>query len=262
MSDPFNREDKEAELEFAKKYDEMIPWETRLKREIPTLSQYLAGKYILDLACSTGRHSFALEKYGSKCIGLDYSEGMIAVANKLKKELGSDAEFYQLDISSASFQQELEELSIKLDFEGAILLGNAIANLGSYERALSALKNVYQVSRKNSTFILQTINRPRAPMYLPLRRTNGLILQRIFIPKNPLTEGNHNIELNVNLIDPLENKYKEQNISLLYMFTYDEFVELVSKSGWDLIASYSGYNKEPHSKEDGKTVVWILSKSV
>lgn len=261
MTDPFNREDKEAELEFARKYDKMIPWEARLKREIPLLSQYLAGKYILDLACSTGRHSFALEKHGAKCIGLDYSEGMITVANRLKKDLGSTAEFYQLDISSPSFQQKLEELSIKLNFEGAILLGNAIANLGSYERAMNTLKNVYQVSGKNSIFILQTINRPMSAMYPPLRRVNGLILQRIFIPKSPTAEGDHNIELNVNLIDPLENTYKEQNVSLLYMFTYDEFVEMVNRSGWQITASYGGYNEEPYSKEDGKTVVWILSKS-
>ncbi len=261
MSDPFNREDKEAELDFARKYDEMIPWEARLKRELPLLTHYLEGKYVLDLACSTGRHSFALEKHGCRCIGLDYSEGMIFIANEIKQKLGSRSRFYQVDVSIPSFKQELEEIPVELGFEGAIMLGNAIANLGSYDAALQVLTNVHEVSKENSVFILQTINRPITPMYLPLRRSNGLILQRIFIPKSPLVEGDHNVELNVNLIDPTENVYKEHNVSHLYMFTYDEFEELARKTGWKVIASYAGYNKEVYSKEEGKTIVWILTKS-
>ena len=61
----------DRQYESAKQYDEMVPWDKRLARELPLLLEYLIPGTVLDLACSSGRHSFALEKKGFKAVGVD-----------------------------------------------------------------------------------------------------------------------------------------------------------------------------------------------
>ena len=243
------------EFIHAEKYDRMINWETRLAREIPFMVKRLIGGNILDVACSTGRHSFELEKHGFSCFGIDKSEGMINLAKKHKDELGSSASFLAVDATDPELETRLE--GFPNAFDGAILLGNAIANMGPNGRQM--LQNVHSLLKPDGRFIIQTVNRPEEPHYLPIRKVDGqTLVQRIMVPVN--ADESRNAELHVNIIDCGSLEYVQQNKAPLFMYTFDELQSLLIDTGFKIEETYSGYGLEPVSPEGGRSVLWVLRK--
>ncbi len=241
----------------AKTYDRMIPWEQRLAREIPFIVSQFQGRTVLDVACSTGRHSFALENHGFKCYGVDVSAGMIAVAKEQASELGSNCQLLLGDAASESLPDLLKENAFPPSYENALLMGNAIANFASRAKCEQLLKNIHNLLVENGIFVTQTINRPETPHYIALRKTNDVIVQRIMVP---VIGQEHNIELNVNFINISSVEYERQSVSPLYLFTYEELADLFTKVGFQIMASHGGFNGEEASKAGGETVVWVLKK--
>lgn len=72
-------------------------WKQRMIRE----SGAGPGKQILDVCCGTGDVALALEATGAEVTGLDFSEGMLAVARK--KGTGRGVRFLQGDALSMPF---------------------------------------------------------------------------------------------------------------------------------------------------------------
>lgn len=253
------------EYEAAKRYDKMIPWEPRLNREIPLIHEVFQtlpsneNLKILDLACASGRHSFALEQNGYVTLGLDKSEGMIQIANELKSEKNSKSTFDVKDIAEADFHKFLEQKGYDQKFKGAILLGNAIGNLEALERAKQMMQNVYKALVEGGKFFLQIIQRPDQPHYIALRKRGNSILQRIMIP---VTGFEHNVELNFNVIsfDQDDPQYEDQGLSPLYMFSTKEFEELCRDIGFKISEKYISYTKEDYVDRPGQSSLFILEK--
>ena len=75
--------------DFVEKYDSLISWENRLKRENPffdTLFQKYNVKSVLDCACGTGHHVIMLSQKGLNAKGSDLSPVMINKARINAKE--------------------------------------------------------------------------------------------------------------------------------------------------------------------------------
>lgn len=265
------------DLESARAYDNMIPWEARLKRETPFLIEYLQGR-VLDVACATGRHSFELEKHNLETVGIDISAPMIQVSQENAEKLHSKARFHVTDAAAKDFHEQLGEQP--LVYDSAIMLGNAIANTESLSNAKMVMDNIFSVVRPGGIFVMQTIQRPRMPHYLPLRKSGEFLLQRIMIPvgferlgeklpneqdlgedhdENHKVEHNveHNVELNVNVIS---TKYENQFVSRLYMLRNSELRQLATDAGWEVKQVFSSYDKKPESTKDGATTVWVLQR--
>ncbi len=237
----------------ASRYDRMINWDTRLKREIPVIAEFFKNGNILDVACSSGRHSLALEKYGFSCVGIDISEDFIELANKLR---GGDSgcHFVCKSATAIDLIDSIRELSIDY-FDNALMLGNAIANMGGKDAGIALMKNIFLLLIPGGRLFLQTVNRPEKPIYLPLRELEGGILQRIQVP----VDGKYNVELHVNLIR--DGEYVRKNIAADFsMYTFDEFYELLTSTGFKIDGVYGGYNNEVVSKEGGETVIWNVYK--
>ncbi len=244
----------QEELDRAGKYDQMINWDARLERELPLLKKYLPKGQILDLACASGRHSLALAKVGYRCLGLDVSEAMVHLARKLAETSDSPVTFQQEDLTLPNLKERLSNQPD--EFDGAILLGNAIANMGSFKAASNLIVNVHELLRKGGRFIMHTINRPTELHYIPLRRLDsGTIVQRIMVP---ISGNDHNVELRVNFIDIVQLKYLQQASSPLYMFSAEEMENLLIEKGFHIVSRYGGFNQEPFSKEGGRSVVWVV----
>ena len=243
------------DIESARAYDKMIPWKPRLKREVPFLVETLPKGLILDVACATGRHSFELEKHGYSTVGIDISAAMITVSAENADELGSKARFHVTDAAAKDFHAQLGEQP--LVYDGAIMLGNAIANTENLHNVKKVLDNVMSVVRPGGVFVMQTIYRPLRPYYLPLRKSGEYMLQRIMIPVGRERQEPHNVELNVNVID---EGYVNQSVANLYMLTNDELREYATAAGWKVEAVYSSYSKDPEKMEDGATAVWVLRR--
>ena len=113
----------------AKAYDKMIPWENRLKREIPFMVEFFYPGKVLDVACSSGRHSFELEKYGFHSLGIDVSEEMIFIAQGLKAKKNAKSEFLAMDVTKPILP-EIKEMGLDSLYDNALFVGNAIAKIG------------------------------------------------------------------------------------------------------------------------------------
>ncbi|MHA2091924.1 MAG: methyltransferase domain-containing protein [Candidatus Kariarchaeaceae archaeon] len=242
----------------ASKYDQMIPWEKRLTREIPVIREHLHNGSVLDIACSSGRHSLALENEGFTTFGIDISEGMIAIANSLASEQKAGARFVAYDAAAADLLDCFQEQEYPSYFDNAILLGNSIANLGTKEKGEQLLRNAFLVVRPGGRFFVQTVQRPEKPHYTPLRQIDDQIIQRIMVP---VWGEQYNAALHVNIIDPRTHEYiSKKNDNHFFMYTRFEFEDLVTQVGWQVKELYGGYAEEPVSEVDGATQVWILEK--
>ncbi|MDH5647047.1 MAG: class I SAM-dependent methyltransferase [Candidatus Heimdallarchaeota archaeon] len=241
----------------AKFYDRMIPWEKRLQRELPLLQESLEGTWILDLACSSGRHSFALESIGFSTVGVDISDDMIQLAKELAIEKKSGSKFVSESIADIKLYQKIAEVGPSY-YDSAILLGNAIANLGSLDAGLQMLRSVFIMLKPGGRFFLQTVNRPLRPHYNPLRAHGDEIIQRIMVP----VEGEeYNVLLHVNRIHKVDLVYTNQkHDNEFYMYRTDEFSEIIKQIGFELHHVWGGYDKSPVSNVDGEGTVWLLRK--
>lgn len=240
--------------ENAIRYDHMINWDIRLNREIPVISEYFGGGSVLDIACSSGRHSFALEDKGFSTVGVDISAGFIQLAKELKGERKSQADFLQCSATASDLRQRL--LPFGRYFDNVLMLGNAIANMGALDEGKKLMYNIFLMLRPGGKAFFQTVNRPERPYYLPLRSLEGGILQRIQVPR---IGNDYNIELHVNLIK--DGVYARRTInSDFYMYSYDEFENLLHSAGFNVVSVLGGYSGEAPNKEGGSTVLWKVIK--
>jgi len=245
-------------IQSAIDYDNFINWKIRLQREIPFLLQYLREETVLDIACGSGRHAIALSEKGFKVVGIDYSENIIKIANNISKNV-DNVEFFVVDATSRKLKDFFLSKGYK-SFDNVIILGNSIANMGSLEKAKKVIENIYSILKEGGKFLTQTINRPIEPYFLPLRKLKRGIMQRIMIPILNFQEE-YNVELHFKLIDTNNFSYLETKIDRLYMFSAEEFEKLVESVGFKVIKKFSGFNYEPFSSEETKTVVWIFEKN-
>ncbi len=248
----------DEEIEHARFYDTNLNWEPRIKREVPFLQKYLANKNILDIACATGRHSLALEEFGAVSLGIDISPGMVAVANEKKKEQDGKSTFFTADVSALDLPTKLKEAGLKMEFDGGIMLGNAISNFGSLMAGVRGMRNIYSLLKKNSTFICQTVNRPNSFFYFPPRFQPDKVFIRLMVPNQQVAENN--MFLHAALINLKEQKYEFQRVSKTFMYSVEEFTDLVTSVGFKVVEQYSNYNGDPVDESDGATTIWVLLK--
>ncbi|MHA2503899.1 MAG: methyltransferase domain-containing protein [Candidatus Kariarchaeaceae archaeon] len=262
-------------------YDQMINWEARLKRELPKIVEFFDSANgfrgsVLDVACSSGRHSLGLAEIGYQPVGIDISEPFISLANNLAKEhpQGQNCQFFVLDGTQAELVQQFEGTY----FDHAILLGNAIANMGSFEAARQLMRHIFILLKPEGSFFVQTIHRPSQLWYNPLRRRKNAVIQRIMVPVQGQT---HNVVLHVNQMVVQEGEvalepgpddgddWKEPEIpyylrkssdNTFFMFTHDEFVSLVTEIGFDVESVLHHYGSDPVQQIDGETQTWRLRK--
>lgn len=141
----------------AKRYDNLIDWETRLDNEIPELTALFKKdntKKILDVASSTGEHSIALAKKGFELFGIESSGLMDKIArrklNKLPENLKKSIHFGQ-----GKYTKLLNNLKIEID--SAILLGNTLPHILYEDKDI--LEKISSVLRKkDAIMVFQIVN--------------------------------------------------------------------------------------------------------
>ena len=109
IEDEFSRFEHEGWERVANKYDSV--WSSLTRQFIPYLieeAQVSAGMSVLDVACGPGYVSGAVRKLGAIPFGIDFSEKMVAIANKMFPEIRfvqGDAQ--DLPCDEASFDRVL-----------------------------------------------------------------------------------------------------------------------------------------------------------
>lgn len=123
-------------LEYSAKVAQFLP-----KEEIEKFFSFLSPQAkILDIGCGCGRDAKQFSDAGFQVIGIDFSEKMIEIA----KQRGLKAEFFVMDIESASFA--------KNSF-GGVWAGMSLLHIPKDKLSL-VLKRIYDLLKRDGLFYL------------------------------------------------------------------------------------------------------------
>lgn len=105
---------------------------------------------LLELACGTGSHALALEKFGYDIVATDYSEDMLKVAQLKAGKASSRVDFRWQDMSRLSLSCE--------PFDAAICLFDSIGYVRTNEAVKQVLKGVHTHLRLEGLFLFEFWN--------------------------------------------------------------------------------------------------------
>lgn len=113
------------------------------------LQKYSAAPAVrlLELACGSGSHALALEKFGYQILATDYSEDMLEIAGKKARRLSSTVEFRAQDMTELSLGDE--------PFDAAICLFDSIGYVATNDRISQVLEGVHRNLRPDGLFIFE-----------------------------------------------------------------------------------------------------------
>lgn len=123
-------------------YDLMIDWPARLAREIPTLAAFLRGHgvtRVLDVACGSGRTSWALAEAGFSVVGVDLSQAMLERARRHPSQAVEPPRFLAWNPIESPFPWAEEH------FDAALCLGNTLPHLQTDADAVTFLSRIGEV---------------------------------------------------------------------------------------------------------------------
>jgi SAM-dependent methyltransferase len=113
------------------------------------LNQYGGGEMgrLLELACGTGSHAMALEKFGYEIIATDYSEDVLARARQKAVKAGSSVDFRWQDMRALDVAER--------PFDAVVCLFDSIGYVETNEAIMQVLKGVHRHLRKDGMFIFE-----------------------------------------------------------------------------------------------------------
>jgi SAM-dependent methyltransferase len=139
-------------------YGKVAPYYDRIQRDmlnyhedaerIHNLFREYKVETVLDLACGTGSHVLALSEFGYRCVGLDFSSEMLAVARKKAEKSQCPVEFFEGDLLNYQLGRTFD----------AVLGIYALGNLISDEAFRSALVSVRKAVKDNGLFLMNLFN--------------------------------------------------------------------------------------------------------
>jgi len=102
---------------------------------------------LLELACGTGSHALALEKFGYQIVATDYSEDILAIARRKGREMSSTVDFRFQDMTDLRVSDG--------PFDAVICLFDSIGYVATNERIGSVLGGVHEQLRPDGLFIFE-----------------------------------------------------------------------------------------------------------
>lgn len=105
------------------------------------------ARRILELACGTGSHAFALEKFGYEIIATDYSEDMLENARRKAQDASSVVDFRWQDMTSLDVSDG--------PFDAAVCLFDSIGYVATNQAIKNVLTGIHKQLRENGLFIFE-----------------------------------------------------------------------------------------------------------
>lgn len=140
--------------DFIEKYDTLVSFENRLKRErdfFQTLFSAHNVKRVLDCACGTGQQVIMFDKLGYSAKGSDLSPAMIHKAKFNAKKHGVDSTFKVADFRylSKTFNEK---------FDAVICEGNSLPHLLNDKDLSKALSEMYKLLNTGGILVVEQRN--------------------------------------------------------------------------------------------------------
>jgi ubiquinone/menaquinone biosynthesis C-methylase UbiE len=113
------------------------------------LQQHGVGstRRLLELACGTGSHALALEKFGYEIVATDYSEDMLSCARVKAKGVSSEVSFIQQDMRMLNIPGRL--------FDATICLFDSIGYVETNEELIKVFEGVGRHLRSDGLFVFE-----------------------------------------------------------------------------------------------------------
>ena len=253
---------------LAHHYDVVVPWETRLDYEIPSLIQLFKKnniRWIIDVFCGTGEHAIALAKKGYQVSGLNEGTLMhhkaVEKYNKQPKNIQDKLRF-----KHGSYSNLLEK---KPEPIGAVVfLGNALGHLtADYEKVLKIASKKMQpksgllvLQITNIDKILNQTNRLQDFTVVPSAIANGS--EYAFLQfYDPPRQGEKFASLTMSIMLYRLRRWHQKAInSTSIVYLNAEIIKtLLKKSGFSKIEIYGSNYEQPlfNKKFDPKLHDWM-----
>jgi 2-polyprenyl-3-methyl-5-hydroxy-6-metoxy-1,4-benzoquinol methylase len=223
---------------------------------------------VLDLCCGIGTHAISLANDGYTVVGFDLSQHCLLKAEQLanKNELGEKrVRFHQGDL-----RQVFDILSEKgeTDFNAILSIGNSFGYYGEKED-LQLLKDLNDLASSNCILILDVINREWLAKHCSpygfsqISQTVQMDAKRKLNPETSFVESEWKFYQTGGIRMDKNNSTTRFLFSLRWGFrTYslDELRELLDKSGWKAVESFSSISSLAPLANDSYHIVLIGTK--
>ncbi|MFX0140752.1 MAG: class I SAM-dependent methyltransferase [Candidatus Hodarchaeota archaeon] len=241
--------------EFAEKYDRLVSWENRVKREsnfYKTIFSDNKVKKILDCACGTGHHVIMFKQMGYTVKGSDISPGMIEKARSNSEKFG-----LKIPLIIADFKNLTKIFDEQ--FDAVICVGNSLPHLFTNKEISEALSEIYKVLKRNGIFILEQrnfnklINLKTRFFPVSIREDEVFFYVLDYFPKK--------IVFNVIDLEISSKKFK------VYTTEYnplkkDNLIELLEKSGFRNFKFYQDHEFNKFNLEKSDQLIVFCKKNV
>jgi ubiquinone/menaquinone biosynthesis C-methylase UbiE len=194
---------------------------------------------LLELACGTGNHAFALETAGYQLLATDYSEDLLKEADKKAKARGSRVAFQLAD---------MRELQLDADpFDAVICLFDSIGYVQSDEAINAVFQNVQRNLRPGGLFIFEFWHAPAMlKSYDPVRVRRWSIPEGklLRISSTELLEGTSLAEVSYEIYELRKDLSYEtiEESQVNRFFTVEEMKRFLKANQFEGQAWFNGYS--------------------
>jgi len=212
-----------------------------------------AGPLAVDFGCATGSQVLDLAANGWRAVGWEPCAAMLEIARRKARERRLDASFEPFVMQDATTR--LEPRSVDL----ALCLGNTLPHLGGEDELARFIADLSAVLAPGGAVALQLLNYERVLRILasgeyrfPTLRARDASLERSYA-----LASDGGLEFRV-VIDSSGGRFSETN--RLSPFTRDAVASRLASSGFERIASRSGWDRESFDQAEDDYLIVVARR--
>jgi len=215
---------------------------------------------VLELTCGTGRISIPLLKAGVDLSCLDYAPAMLAQLQRKMSESKLSCPVYCQDMSGFTLPDRFDLILIPFHSFSEIL---------DRQKQRSALWHIYDHLNHGGTFICSLHNpvvrtasmdgtlRPVGEFALPNGETLLMRSATRFNARTHIASGEQQYER----ISADKRVIDRRALEIhFYLFTHEEFSDLIRDVGFEVEALYGDYDRKPYDQATSPFMIWKMQK--
>lgn len=222
-------------------YEEIFPLKGAT---ISFVRSFLKGapSRVLDTGCAVGQLATALARDGHDVTGIDLDAAMMETARKDAANRGLKVYFETMNM------MDIDAHFAPHSFDMALCLGNTMVHLQSPEEIGRFIKKVFDLLKKQGTFIVQVVNYDhvlaRGITELPVIDTPHVRFERHYI----YDPANHIMHFQTRFTLKEERKQFQDEV-LLYPLTGSELDALIKDAGFSEAVYYGDFAANKYTAE-------------
>lgn len=203
-------------------------------------------KTVLDCACGTGHHVYMMAKMGMEVSGSDYSESMLAVAQKNLSGLRQNIPLKQCDFRYL-------ENAFDDKFDAVLCLTTSLPHLHEDDDLVTALKSMKNRLHDGGVLILTQGATPATLKLPPIE----VVVQHEDFTRVYVKEYDDRYQT-IHILDLFHsaNRLENRQYDVKYRLLFDgDYRELLSKAGFSDVHIYGDYHRNPYTEDSRRLII-------